>query len=165
MGKIQVLKHNAVKPSCLEGDQPCNTFNLIKKKKVVVKIINYFFMQISCLTSGIQIRKCWLDSPGASVSLSVKQRKESLALSDLPRWVIPAQFVLCPGSTERFGSLMFVQVSKIFKETLQSLILPFPEAALGNACHPHYTQSLESMILSTILPGTESFQPSTVELA
>lgn len=77
----------------------------------------------------------------------------------------PSRFALRPGSTERFGSLMFVQLSEIFKETLQILILPFPEAALGNGCHPDYTQSLESMILSTILPGTESFQPSTVELA
>lgn len=53
---------------------------------------------MSCLTSGIQIRKRWLDSPGASVSLSVKQMKESLALSDLPRWVIPARLCCALGA-------------------------------------------------------------------
>lgn len=55
-------------------------------------------MQMSCLTSGIQIRKRWLDSPGASVSLSVKQMKESLALSDLPQWVIPARLCCALGA-------------------------------------------------------------------
>lgn len=119
---------------------------------------------MSCLTSGIQIRKGWLNSPGASVSLSVKQMR--VIGTFRPASVgYPSWFVLHPGSTERFGSLMFVKLSKIFQEALQSLILTFPEAVLGNSCHLDYTQSLERMILSTIPVGTESFQPSTVELA
>lgn len=36
---------------------------------------------------------------------------------------------------------------------------------MGNGCHLGYVQSWEGIILSMILPGTESFYPSTVELA
>lgn len=44
-------------------------------------------MRMSCLTSGIQIRKRCLGSLGASVSLSVKQMEESLGLLNLPHWI------------------------------------------------------------------------------
>lgn len=50
-------------------------------------------MRMSCLTSGIQIRKRWLDSLGASVSLSVKQMKESLGLLNLPQWISQPAYI------------------------------------------------------------------------
>lgn len=76
----------------------------------------------------------------------------------------PSLFVLHPGSTERFGSLMFVKLSKISPEALQSLILTFPGAALGNGCHPDYSQSLESRILSMILKASSPAQCSWLDL-
>lgn len=76
----------------------------------------------------------------------------------------PSLFVLHPGSTESFGSLMFVKLSEISQETLQSLILTFPGAALGNGFHPDYSQSLESTILSRILKASSPARCSWLDL-
>ena len=80
MGKIQVLKHNAAYQAVWKG------INLIilQSIKKNIKFVNDFFVRMSCLTSGIRIRKRWLESFGASVSLSVKQMEASMGLLNLP---------------------------------------------------------------------------------